>query len=168
VQGAVRGAIPPRASATHLGPIVEALEAARPEGETRLGAAVDWIVEHAPRRSSVLVFSDLFDKDERILRKIAQLGLRKHDVTLFHVLDPAELEFPFDDPTLFLSMEDARQVEAHGRDVRKGYLEVLDRWLADVRRAAAEADVDYALARTDRPADEVLLPFLARRERTAA
>ena len=168
VQGAVRGAIPPRASATHLGPIVEALEAARPEGETRLGAAVDWIVEHAPRRSSVLVFSDLFDKDERIVRKIAQLGLRKHDVTLFHVLDPAELEFPFDDPTLFLSMEDARQVEAHGRDVRKGYLEVLDRWLADVRRAAAEADVDYALARTDRPADEVLLPFLARREQSAA
>ena len=167
VQGAVRGAIPPRASATHLGPIVEALEAARPEGETRLGAAVDWIVEHAPRRSSVLVFSDLFDKDERIVRKIAQLGLRKHDVTLFHVLDPAELEFPFDDPTLFLSMEDDRQVEAHGRDVRKGYLEVMRRWLAEVRTTAAEADLDYALCRTDRPLDEVLLPFLERRERAA-
>src|SRR5512134_1691611 len=168
VQGAVKGAIPPRAAATHLGPIVEALEAARPEGETRLGAAVDWVVEHAPRRSSVLVFSDLFDKDERILRKIAQLGLRKHDVTVFHVLDPAELEFPFDDPTLFLSMEDDRQVEAHGRDVRKGYLELVQRWLEDVRRTAAEADVDYQLCRTDRPVDQVLLPFLARRERTAA
>jgi uncharacterized protein (DUF58 family) len=168
VQGDVKGAIPPRASASHLGPIVEALEAARPEGETRLAAAVDWVVEHAPRRSSVLVFSDLFDKDEKVLRKIAQLGLRKHDVTLFHVLDPAELEFPFDDPTLFLSMEDARQVEAHGRDVRKGYLEVLGRWLAEVRRTAAEADIDYALCRTDRPPDEVLLPFLARRERSVA
>jgi uncharacterized protein (DUF58 family) len=168
VQGAVAGAVPPRASASHLGPIVEALEAARPEGGTRLAAAVDWIVEHAPRRSSVLVFSDLLDPDEKVLRKIAQLGLRKHDVTLFHVLDPAELEFPFDDPTLFLSMEDARQVEAHGRDVRKGYLEVMGRWLAEVRRTAAEADIDYALCRTDRPPDEVLLPFLARRERSAA
>jgi uncharacterized protein (DUF58 family) len=129
---------------------------------------VDWVVEHAPRRSSVLVFSDLMDEDEKVLRRIAQLGLRKHDVTLFHVLDPAELEFPFDDPTLFLSMEDARQIEAHGRDVRKGYLEVLRRWLEEVRRTAAEADLDYALCRTDRPADEVLLPFLARRERSAA
>ena len=73
-------------------------------------------------------------------------------MTLFHVLDPAELEFPFDDPTLFLSMEDGRQVEANGRDVRKGYLEVFGRWLADVRRTAAEADVDYQLCRTDRPA----------------
>jgi hypothetical protein len=116
----------------------------------------------------VLVFSDLMDADEQVLRKIAQLGLRRHDVTVFHVLDPAELEFPFEDPTLFLSMEDAREVEAHPRDVRRGYLEVMNRWLADVKRTAAEADVDYQLCRTDRPVDEVILPFLARRERSAA
>jgi uncharacterized protein (DUF58 family) len=168
VGDAVRGAIPPRASASHLGPLVEALENARAEGPTRLGAAVDWIIERAPRRSSVILFTDLMDRDEQVLRKIAQLGLRRHDVTVFHVLDPAELEFPFEDPTLFLSMEDGRQVEAHPRDVRKGYLEVLRRWLDDVKRACAEADVDYQLCRTDRPVDEVLLPFLARRERTAA
>jgi uncharacterized protein (DUF58 family) len=164
----VKGAIPPRASASHLGPLLESLETVEAQGPTRLGAAVDWIIERAPRRSSVLVFSDLMDPDEQVLRKIAQLRLRRHDVTLFHVLDPAELEFPFEDPTLFLSMEDARQVEAHPRDVRKGYLEVLGRWLADVKRVAAEADVDYQLCRTDRPVDEILLPFLARRERTAA
>jgi uncharacterized protein (DUF58 family) len=164
----VRAAVPPRASASHLVPLVEALEGARPEGETRLAAAVDWIIERAPRRSTVLVFSDLMDREDRVVRKLAQLGLRRHDVTVFHVLDPAELEFPFDDPTLFLSMEDGRQVEAHGREVRKGYLEVLGRWLEEVRRTAAEADVDYQLCRTDRPLDQVLLPFLARRERTAA
>jgi uncharacterized protein (DUF58 family) len=168
VQGQVSGAIPPRASASHLVPVMAALEAASAAGETRLASAVDWIIEHAPRRSSVLVFSDLFDVDDRIVRRLAQLGRRKHEVTLFHVLDPAEIEFPFEDPTLFLSMEDARQVEAHGRDVRKGYLEVFGRWLEETRRAAAEADVDYALCRTDRPLEDVLLPFLARRERTAA
>jgi uncharacterized protein (DUF58 family) len=164
----VRGAVPPRASVSHLGPIVDALGGVRAEGETRLAAAVDWIVEHAPRRSSVLVFSDLMDREEKVLRKIAQLGLRRHDVTVFHLLDPAELEFPFEDPTLFLSMEDGREVEANGRDVRRGYLEVLGRWLEEVRRTAADADVDYQLCRTDRPLDEILLPFLARRERTAA
>jgi len=168
VKGAVASAIPPRATASHLVPILDALEGAKAEGETRLAAAVDWIVEQAPRRSSVIVFSDLFDRDEKVLRKLAQLARRKHEVTIFHLLDPAELEFPYDDPTLFLSMEDERQVEAHGRDVRKGYLEILGRWLADVRRTAAEADLDYALCRTDRPPDEVLLPFLARREKSAA
>jgi len=161
-------AIPPAASAGHLVPLMEALSAAVPAGETRLGAAVDWIVEHAPRRAAVVVLTDLFDKDERALKRLAQLARRKHEVTLFHVLDPAELEFPFEDPTLFLSTEDDRSVEANGRDIRKGYLEVMDAWLAGVKREAAEQDLDYALCRTDRPLDEVLLPFLARRERYAA
>ncbi len=168
VRGSVVHAVPPRAAASHLPAIVETLSAAVAEGETRLGAAVDWVVERAQRRAQVLVFSDLLDRDEKVLKKLAQLRRRKHEVTVFHVLDPAELEFPFDDPTLFLSMEDARSVEAHGRDVRKGYLEVLHRWLAETKRTAAEADVDYALCRTDRPLDEVLVPFLARRERHAA
>jgi hypothetical protein len=129
---------------------------------------VDWVIEHAPRRSSVVVLSDLMDREENVLRRLAQLGKRRHEITLFHVLDPAELEFPFEDPTLFLSMEDDRQVEANGRDMRKGYLELFRRWLTDVRRVALESDVDYGLCRTDMPLDRVLLPFLARRERTAA
>ena len=161
-------AIPPAASAGHLAPLLEALEQAAPRGETRLAAAVDWIVEHAPRRAAVVVLSDLFDRDEKALRRLAQLARRKHEVTLFHVLDPAELEFPYEDPTLFLSTEDDRSVEAHGRDIKKGYLEVMGDWLAQVKREAAEQDLDYALCRTDRPLDEVLLPFLARRERHAA
>jgi uncharacterized protein (DUF58 family) len=168
VAGKVEAALPPRSAANHVTPIVNALEGCRAAGPTELGAAIDWVIEHAPRRSSVLVFSDLMDREEKVLRRLAQLGRRKHEVTLFHVLDPAELEFPFEDPTLFLSMEDERQVEANGRDMRKGYLELLGRWLEDVRRSALESDVDYTLCRTDAPLDSVLLPFLARRERTAA
>jgi len=168
VAGKVLASLAPRAAAGQVTPIVDALEKARAEGPTELGAAIDWVIEHAPRRSSVLVFSDLMDREEKVLKRLTQLGRRKHEVTLFHVLDPAELEFPFEDPTLFLSMEDERQVEANGRDMRKGYLEQLGRWLAEVRGAALESDVDYALCRTDAPLEDVLLPFLARRERTAA
>jgi hypothetical protein len=65
-------------------------------------------------------------------------------------------------------MEDGRQVEANGRDVRRGYLEVVERWLAHVRRSAAEADLEHVLCRADVPLDQILLPFLARRERRAA
>jgi uncharacterized protein (DUF58 family) len=161
-------AIPARAAASHLPNLVEALEGIAPAGPTRLATAVDHVLEHAPRRSSVMVFSDLFDAEEKVLKKLALLRRRKHEVTVFHVLDPHELEFPFEDPTLFLSMEDARQVEANGRDVRKGYLEVLRRWLEEVRRAAGEGDLEHLLCRTDQAPDEILLPFLSRRERRAA
>ncbi len=161
-------AVPPRAAAAHLPAMVELLSALPAAGETRLAAAVDHVLEHPPRRATVVVFSDHFDRDERVLRRLAQLRRHKHEVTVFHVLDPAELEFPFEDPTLFLSMEDGRQIEANGRDVRRGYLDVLARWLEGVRRAAAESDVEHVLCRTDQAVDAVLLPFLSRRERHAA
>jgi uncharacterized protein (DUF58 family) len=160
--------LPPRAAAAQLPALVDALAGIEAKGETRLASAVDHVLEHAARRSSVLVFSDLFDREEKVLKQLALLRRRKHEVTLFHVLDPAELDFPFDDPTLFLSMEDAREVEANGRDVKKGYLEVVSRWLAEVRRAAGEADLEHVLCRSDAPLDTVLLPFLSRRDRRAA
>ena len=166
--GSVVRSIPPRASAGHLLPIVEALQAAVPAGPTRLDAALDWLVENAPRRSAVVVLSDLFDEDQGLLKRLAHLARRGHEVTIFHLLDPAELEFPFEEPVLFQSMEDGREIEAVGREVKKGYLALMSGWLAAVKRDAAEADLDYTLCRTDRPLDEVLLPFLARRERHAA
>ncbi len=161
-------ALAPRAAASHFTAVAEALEALAPAGPTRLAAAVDHVVEAATRRSQVVVLSDLMDPDGEALARLAQLRRRRHEVTIFHVLDPAELEFPWEDPTLFLAVEDARSLEVHAREVRRGYLEVLGRWLAEVRRRAAEADLDYVLCRTDRPPAEVLVPFLARRERHAA
>ena len=166
--GGVTRAVAPRAEPSHVNAILETLQGLTAAGETRLASAIDFLVERAKRRSGVFVFSDLLDKEERVLKLLAEFRKRKHEVTLFHVLDPAELTFPFDDPTLFLSLEDDRAVEARGRDVRKGYLELVGRWLEETRRFAAEADLEYVLARTDAPLDEVLVPFLARRERSAA
>jgi uncharacterized protein (DUF58 family) len=157
--------LPPRASAGHLSYLVETLAAVEPSGPTELGTAVDYLVEQAPRRASVIVFSDLMDRDEKVVKRLSQMRLRGHEVTLFHVLDPFELDFPFDDPTLFLSMEDERSVETHPRDIQKGYLEVLRRWLDEVKRASLETGIDYGLCPTSRAVEDVLVPFLARRER---
>jgi uncharacterized protein (DUF58 family) len=166
--GKVTHALSPRAEPSQVNAILETLEALEAGGETRLESAVEFLAERARRRSAVMVFSDLFDRDERMLRMVADLRRRRHEVTIFHLLDPAEIDFPFDDPTLFVSMEDARSVEARGRDVRRGYLDVLGKWMESVRRTCGESDVEYVLVRTDQPLDEVLVPFLARRERSAA
>ncbi len=164
----VRRSVAPRAAASHLAALLDTLAELDPGGQTHLAAAADWLAERAPRRSSVVVLSDLLDPDEQVLRALARLRHRKHEVTVFHVLDPAEIEFPFEDPTLFVSMEDDRRVEAHPRDIRKGYLEVFSSWMERTRRECAEADLDYVLARSDLGLDEVLLPFLERRELGAA
>jgi uncharacterized protein (DUF58 family) len=156
--------VPARASAGHLGTLLDTLEALSPEGTTDLFAAADHLAEKVQRRSLICVFSDLFDDRPEALRRIFQLRQRKNDVAVFHVLDPAELEFPFDDPTLFLSMEDSRRIEVNAREIKQSYLEEMAAFLEQVKQDCARADVDYVLARTDAPLDQVLLQFLARRE----
>ena len=156
--------VPPRAAAGHLHAVLAALEALQPAGGTDLYAAAEHLAERVRRGGLVLVFSDLFDDRDDALSRVLALRARRNDVAVFHVLDPAELEFPFDDPTLFLSMEDERRLEVNAREIRQSYLEEFEAFLARTRAACTEADVDYLLVRTDEPLDAVLLRFLGRRE----
>jgi hypothetical protein len=143
--------------------LLEALDGAVAEGTTDLWAAADALAEKLPRRSLVCVFSDFFDDRVDALKRLLALRARKHDVAVFHLIDPAELTFPFDDPTLFLSMEDERRVEVNPREIKQSYLEEIQRFLEETRQAVTAADCDYERVRTDEPLDQVLLRFLARR-----
>ena len=113
------------------------------------------------------ILSDLFDATERSVPALKMLRGRRHDVLLFHLLDREELDFPFDDPTRFLSMEDERQIDAQPRQIRESYLQELRRFLDDTRRELTRADVEYVQVATDRAPDRVLLELLARREGSA-
>ena len=156
--------VPPRSSASHLQAILEELEGLKGEGQTHLCAAADLLSEKARRRSAVLLFSDLFDEDPKALPRLLQLRLRKNDVSVFHVLDDAELDFPFEDNTLFLSMEDDRQQQANPREIRESYLEEMGAFVESAKRRCFELDCDYEPVRTGEALDRVLLRYLARRE----
>ena len=156
--------VPPRASAAHLQAILGELEGLKGEGPTRLADAAGFLSEKARRRAVVIVISDLFDEDPGALKRLLQLRLRKNDVSIFHVLDPDEVDFPFEDNTLFLSMEDERQQQANPREIRESYLEEMQAFLAASKRTCFEADCDYEAVRTDEPLDRVLLRYLGRRE----
>ena len=164
VAGETMAEIPARAAAGHLATLLDALEQVQPRGTTDLFTAADRLAEKIQRRSLIAVFSDLFDDRQDSLKRLLQLRARKNDLAIFHVMDPAELSFPFDDPTLFLSMEDERRIEVNPREIKQSYLEEMGQFLASVRKSCAEADVDYELVRTDERLDSVLLRFLARRE----
>lgn len=155
--------LPPRATPSHLNHVLGALETAAPSGPTDLSHVADALAERLTRRSLVCVFSDFFDEHDGALQRLLSLRARRHDVAVFHLVDPAELSFPFDDPTRFLSMEDERNVEVNPREIRDSYLEEFGRFLEQTKAACGAADVDYERVRTDEPLDAVLLRFLARR-----
>ena len=159
--------LPPRAAAGHLNAVLEVLGSLKPEGQTDLARAADELSEKARRRAAVMLFSDLFDPNEQALKRLFQLRHMKNELSIFHVLDKAELTFPYDDPTLFMSMEDPRQLQAHPAEIRESYLEELQLFLDSTRRTCRENNVDYEQVRSDAELDKLLVNFLARRERAS-
>lgn len=163
----VRRYVPPRASPSHLNGLFDLLEATGAHGATDLAGTIDFVAEKAERRALVFVLSDLFDPSPKALQSLAKLRQRRCEVAVFHLLDRDELEFPFDDPTEFLSLEGDARLEANPRSVREGYLEEFQTFLRDTRRALRANDVEYALTPTHEPLDRVLLTFLAARRAAA-
>ena len=163
----VRSHLPFAASSAHVQEILRRLDGAAGRGPTDLSAALDFAAEKAGRRGLVVVLSDLFDTAGRTVPALKMLRGRRHDVLLLHLLDREELDFPFDDPTRFLSMEDERQIDAQPRQIRESYLRELRRFLEEVKRELTRADVEYVQVATDRAPDRVLLELLARREGSA-
>jgi len=160
--------LPPRAAMGHFPAVLHHLEEMRAEGPTDLAAAANLVAEKARRRAAVFVLSDLLDFSPAALGRLADLRRMKNEVTIFHLLDPWELEFPFDDATRFLGMEGEAEIEVDPRAIRESYLEEIRALCDRARRACQDADVEYELVRTDAALDRLLLRFLARRERGVA
>jgi uncharacterized protein (DUF58 family) len=160
----VRDFLPFASSPTHVQELLRMLEGSQGRGITLLPAALDFAAEKAGRRALVVVLTDLFDATGEAVRALKMLRSRRHDVLLLQTHDREELDFPFDDPTRFLSMEDERQIEAQPRQIRESYLREMRLFLETTRKELARADVEVEQIATDAPPDRVLLRLLARRE----
>lgn len=157
--------LPVRSSGGHLHEALSTLDRTEAEGPTDLGAALDFLAERSPKRAMVLLLTDLLDPEAGTVAQIRRMRARRHDVSVFHLMDRAELEFPFEDPTLFLGMEDDRELPVHPLEIRASYLEEVSAFVDSTRQTLTEADVDYRHTLTDTPYDRVLIDFLGRRSR---
>jgi uncharacterized protein (DUF58 family) len=160
----VRSFLPFGSSPAHVQELLKQLEEANGSGPTVLSEALAFAAEKVSRRGLVVVLSDLFDDSSRSVPALKMLRSRRHDVLLLQTHDREELDFPFDDPTRFLSMEDERMIEAQPRQIRESYLAELRKFLLETRRELSRADVEVDQIATDAPPDRVLLKLLARRE----
>jgi uncharacterized protein (DUF58 family) len=158
---------PPHGSPGHLQALMERLADVTPAGGTNLAALARELAEKVHRRSLIVVLSDLFDPDPQGLPSLLSLRARGHDLAILHLLDRTELDFPFEDPQLFLSMEDERRLEVSPLELRRGYLAELQRFLADTERLCRERDCDYQQVVSDSSLEAALADLLARRDRRA-
>lgn len=157
----IRANVQPGSNATHLRQLLQVMDHATNQEKTATGPIFHELAERFKKRGVVMVLSDLFDDVDAMMAGLKHFRHRRHDVLLMHVLDPAELEFPFDGPTLFKGMEQFPEVQADPRSLRKAYLAEFDRYCRSVRTAARRQSINYAEMRTDRSFDTALTAVLS-------
>lgn len=159
--------LPPRTRGGHIRDLLIALEAVTPAGRTEPGRALAHVAEMADRRSLIVLFTDLLDAPADLADRLRQVRSRGNDVVVFQILDPDEVELPYDEVTAFEAMEpdDARRLLVDPRDLaasfRRESLALRERW----RQICVEARVEYQFASTVEPPAEVLRAFLFARQR---
>ncbi len=159
----VRRVLAPARGSAHLQNVLQLLDATEPSGETAAGPIFHELAERFRNRGVVVLFSDLFDELESLLAGLKHFHYRRHDPIVFHVLDPAETEFPFDDPTRFRGLERPAQVPVDPRALRRAYLAEFRAYQESVQASCRQWSMDYEPLATSRPLDEVLAHYLARR-----
>jgi uncharacterized protein (DUF58 family) len=164
----VRRWLPTKGGNRHVRNFLEALGTHEPGGRTDTGKALEALAEGMARRGLVLMLSDLLDAPEAVFRALAHFRRRGHDVVLVQVLDPAELDLPFDGASDFIDMETGERLEADAALVRRAYCEAIGAAIDGFRARCGALRVDFRIATTDRTPSDFLNELLADRKRLGA
>ncbi|MEO8205633.1 MAG: DUF58 domain-containing protein [Chthoniobacterales bacterium] len=155
--------LPPRCRTSHLRQMMQVMIRNPPSGETHVSASLRAIVRNVKRRGLVVLVSDLIDDPDETMKSIRLIRSHGHDVVVFHIQDSAELDFPFDGPTVFRDMETNEEMEIDPATVRAGYIKHLEETQAFFRKGLVEAGIDYEPLNTSQPYDKALFAYLNRR-----
>ena len=158
--------VPPRRTPSHLRGIFDVLEQAKPKGDTQLVSRLHELAETIRQRALVVIISDLFVEPEQLRTAFDHLKFRKHDVAVFHLLDPLELGFTFQRPMRFLDLEGGPSIFAEPNDIYDRYQKALETYLADMKKIVLESSIDYQRISVDTDYEQVLLKFLGARTRS--
>ena len=162
---AVRHFIPPAAHPSQFRRVLQYLNENESGGDTDVGTILHEVAERIKRRGLVILISDLIDNEEKIAAGLQHFRHNKHEVLVFHVMDDAELTFPYERLTRFKDMEGAGRVVANPKSLRRKYLTRINEFLAQVKRDCFERKVSYQLANTNEPYDQFLAAYLDTRSR---
>ena len=161
-----RELLPPSATQSQLALIVGKLEAAKPDRETDIGAALQTVNERLKKRGLLIIISDLLTDLDKFFEGISQLQYRGNEILIFHVLDKDELDLPFNDLVLFRDIEGSEEFFAEPWAFRKAYCTAMQEFVEQVSSNCGSRGIDYLQLRTDQPLGPALSHYLHARERS--
>ena len=163
--------VPP--SAKHLQRILQTLDRVEKKGrdtkvtpgKSTLLPPLQKLSETLRRRSLVVLISDFYEDPDDVVRALSHVRGRGNDMMVFHLLDPREVDFSFDDPSNFIDMETGDKMPIIPDYLRQQYRELVREHTAALQKRIVEARADYTMFDTSKPLDVALFSYLAARQR---
>jgi uncharacterized protein (DUF58 family) len=155
----------PSARAGHLTALLITLDRLEVGGQTNVAKPLNDLAEAIHKRGLVVLISDLLDNPDRVIEGLKHFRYRGTEVIVFHVLDPAELRFPFEQAARFRDTETLNEVLAVPSVVRDQYLKAMTSMQERYRRELRLAGIDYVMLDTSVPLETALMSYLLTRRR---
>jgi uncharacterized protein (DUF58 family) len=166
VGGALSDAVPP--SSRHLSLVLQSLSRAQPTGTESPAAAIEELARVGGRAGMLAIASDCYDEPRAIQRAVGMLRARGHDVMLFHVIDAAERDFPYEAPETFADLETEARLALEPAEVREQYRGAFAAHRSEVERLVSADGASYLAVYSDQPLDSALRAWLEVRHRPEA
>jgi uncharacterized protein (DUF58 family) len=161
----IRALFPHRSVRRHLWLLLAELERTTPGAQTRISPTLHYIAERINRRGLIILISDLMDDPDKILMGLKHFRHRKHEVIVFHVLDPRELDLDYRDEVEFRDLETDRRVRAEPAFLREQYSKRVREWIERLDYGCKGHQIDYNLLTTETSFDQALTAYLNKRIR---
>jgi uncharacterized protein (DUF58 family) len=161
----IQSALPPRSKRAQLANILALLAGLKPAGQTDVAGCLHQLASMVRSKGLLMIFSDLLTDPEPVLKSLHELRHRGHDIILFHVLDEAEVHFPFEGLIEFKEVEGTGKLTLDARNMRGDYLKSLAEFQELYRVECARAGIDYVPMDTSVSFDRALMEYLLQRQR---
>ncbi|HJO05221.1 MAG TPA: DUF58 domain-containing protein [Acidobacteriota bacterium] len=153
--------VPP--AAKHLDLILHTIDRIEPGGASTLERPMWKLAEAARRRGIMVLISDLYEDPGMVLESVQRLGYKGNDLLVFHVLDRAEIDFPFDESANYVDMESGESLPVIPDRLRERYQELVAEHIQALQNTLGQRRIDYALFDTSQPLDHALFRYLSMR-----
>jgi uncharacterized protein (DUF58 family) len=160
----LKASLPARSRRTHFGDILSVLQRCKPTGNTDIAGNLRRVASMIRHRSLMMLMSDLLADPDEIIDAIRMLRFRGHDVIVFHILDEAEVTFPFTGSVDLLEPESTDHVIVDAAGIRADYLAALHELRERFRTVCAAIGADYVPLDTSMPFDKALVEYLSQRQ----
>jgi uncharacterized protein (DUF58 family) len=161
----IRNYIKPRAKRSHLANLLSELSRTQTYGATDVSGCIHDALRLFHKRGLVVILSDFLDEPDRIEKALSHVQYEGHDCIVFHVLDAAEANFPFEGPMSFVEPETGARLTVDSDAVRGDYLRAISGFVGDLRQRCMDLGIDYVQLDTSVTFDTALTSFLVNRKK---